>query len=66
MFLTVEDLKDLTGCHRKAGMIAWLKDRRYPFEIGADGWPKVLKAFVQAKLGGVPNKREPQVILANS
>lgn len=66
MFLNPDQLKELTGCKRKSGMVAWLKDRRYPFEIGADGWPKVLATYVQAKLGGIPHKHEPRLRLENA
>lgn len=52
MFLTEEDLATLTGRARAKEQIEWLRQRRYPFEIGADGKPKVLRSFVNAKLGG--------------
>lgn len=63
MFLTIEELKQLTDRKRKAGVIAWLRERRYPFEIGESGWPKVLRSYVQDKLGGAPEATEPQLHL---
>lgn len=66
MFLAKDQLEELTGCKRKSSMIEWLKSKRYPFEIGADGMPKVLHSFVIAKLGGIPQKHEPRLRLENS
>lgn len=51
MFLTHEQLHELTGCARVKGQIEWLKARRYPFELDSKGRPKVLRACVDAKLG---------------
>ena len=62
MFLSRENVLELTGCKRKSDAIRWLRDRRYPFDIGADGWPKVLHSYVQAKLGG-STKFEPRLRL---
>lgn len=56
MFLTEQELEQLTGRPRAKEQMAWLKDRRYPFEIGDDGKPKVLRSFVIAKLGGAANE----------
>ena len=32
-------------------MIAWLKAQRWRFVLDADGWPKVARAFHDARLG---------------
>lgn len=66
MFLTRDDLRELTGRKRKKEICAWLVGRRYPHEIGDDGWPKVLRSFVQAKLGGKADPSEPRLHLETS
>jgi hypothetical protein len=51
MFLTAEELQELTGyCYKKL-QIKWLLQRGYKFEISATGSPKVLKLFVEEMLG---------------
>jgi hypothetical protein len=52
MFLTAEELHELTGYTRGNKQIEWLRGRAYPFEIAADGRARVLRAAVLARLGG--------------
>lgn len=52
MFLTQDELFDLSGLRQAAAQIRWLRDHRYPMEIGADGKPRVLRSVVLARLGG--------------
>ena len=66
MFLTPDELRDLTGRPRKREIRRWLEAHHYPHEVGDDGWPKVLRSFVQVKLGGIPEKQEPRLRLATS
>lgn len=47
LFLTDEELQELTDCARKREQIQWLKARRYPFEVTAKGRPVVLRAFAE-------------------
>lgn len=61
MFLTNEELIELTGYKKAAYMPRWLKKNGYRFEIGADGWPKVLRTSVITKLGGSMAHREPRL-----
>jgi hypothetical protein len=64
MFLTADELRELTGAARLQGQVAWLKGHRYPFELDAKGRPKVLRAFVQTKLGGTAaNDTSPKLRL---
>ena len=51
MFLTEEELKDLTGYQRPKAIMRWLKEHGYRFEVSAYGWPKVLRDAVCARLG---------------
>lgn len=51
MFLTNEELHELTGYVRHADQRRWLKDHGWTFEVSATGRPAVLRAFVQTKMG---------------
>ena len=65
MFLTDDELADLTGRKRSKLQIEWLVDHGYKFELNAAGRPKVLRAFVERKLGGPPANskgREPNLV----
>jgi len=50
LFLSREELADLSGCKRRSNVAAWLTANGYKFETAADGWPRVLKAALDAKL----------------
>ena len=50
MFLTSQELVELTDCKRGSGQIRWLSDRGYRFEISKYGRPKVLIDEVRAKM----------------
>lgn len=67
MFLTISELRELTGLKRPSAVARWLTLHDYPHEIGADGWPRVLHSFVQAKLGApTQSQREPKLRLVHS
>lgn len=51
LFITTEDLKDLTGAHTRAGNIQWLRQRGWPFEVNRHGWPRVLLSHLECRLG---------------
>lgn len=50
LFLTSDELKDLTDLKISKAQIRWLNKHNYPYEIGASGKPKVLRSFVLEKL----------------
>lgn len=56
MFLTREEVRDLTGYKRKSDQARFLRENRYPFELDKDGFPKVPRIAVetrfQVKTGG--------------
>lgn len=68
MFLTDEELEELTTYRTRPKQIAWLKTNGYPFEIGGNGRARVLKAMVLAKLGAPvqPPETRPQVRIPSS
>lgn len=50
-FLPEKEVEYLSGKKRKSDQINWLRKHRYPFEVGDDGKPKVLIAYVEQRLG---------------
>ena len=52
MILSDENVARLTGLKRPSAQKRWLMSRGYPYDVGADGRPKVLEDVVRARLGG--------------
>jgi hypothetical protein len=50
-FLTDDELIELTGAKRKSNQIRWLTQHRYPHETNANGAPKVLRCYLERRLG---------------
>lgn len=66
MFLTTDQVRELTGCARVTQQIEWLRAHRYAFELDAKGRPVVLRSFVEAKLGGsAANSSGPKLRFAS-
>jgi hypothetical protein len=65
MFMTSQEIIDLTGFKYAAKQIDWLKENGFLFEVGGDGRPKVLRSYVVNRLGGVvePEPHEPKLRL---
>ena len=42
-FLTRDELADLTGYQQRRKQCAWLRDGGWPFVLGGDGHPRVLR-----------------------
>lgn len=63
MFIEAADLAELTGYVVPAYQCRWLDRHGYPFELSRAGKPKVLKAYVEKRLGltsaSVTTKTEP-------
>lgn len=64
MLLSESRLTELTGYARPSFQIGWLRERGWPFEIGGDGRPKVLKSVAESRLGGKVSS-EPEMVLPN-
>jgi hypothetical protein len=60
-YLTRQELRDLTGRHHRASIIAWLKQQRWRYVPDADGWPKVARALHDARLGLADGPAAPAV-----
>lgn len=64
MFLTSEELEQLTGYQKASAQARWLTRERLPFVRGGDGKLKVLRQVIEQRLGlKSPPKREPQLRL---
>ena len=60
MFLSDQELIQLTGYQRKAWQIRWLRNRRFRFEIDASGHPQVARAYVEKRMSdGKPESGQP-------
>lgn len=61
LFLSRDELMDLTGRKIRSKVIAWLTENGYKYDVAADGWPKVLHAAVEARLMPSASKRKTKV-----
>lgn len=52
MFLSKDELRDLTGYQKPSLQKRWLTDRAWPYEENAAGYPKVLRSIVEKRMGG--------------
>lgn len=52
MFLTEQQVIELTGFIRPSKQIAWLQREGFKFRVAADGHPRVLRDHVFKQLGG--------------
>jgi hypothetical protein len=62
MFLSPDELLELTDYRRAADQIRWLTDHGWKFEVGATGRPKVLRAEAERRMlsGGKQRQWEPR------
>lgn len=59
MFLTADQIADLTGYQRHADQRKWLAARGWVFEVSATGRPIVSNAYAEQRLGGAASKEKP-------
>lgn len=52
MFLTIEQLRSLTGRVKRSAQVRVLEAQKIPFVLDADGYPKVLAEAVKKRLLG--------------
>lgn len=60
MFLTEEDLQELTDATLRRLQIAWLESHGWTFELSRLGRPKVLRAYAERRLGLDDAKKSDQ------
>ena len=70
MFLSDEELRELSGYQKPSAQKRWLDAQSIAFLVGGDGHPKVLRSVVIARLGGTlsvsAETREPKLRLPPS
>lgn len=59
MFMSRDQLRELSGKHRRSCVIRWLRENGYRYDEAADGWPRVLVAAVEARLMPSARQRKP-------
>lgn len=65
IFLTDDELFELTGYRRNADRCRWLAERNWKFEKSAiTGKPVVSRSYAESQLSGVVVKAEPKLNLA--
>lgn len=60
LFLTRDELIEISDRKQRAKVAEWLTANGYRFDVAADGWPRVLRAAVEAKLMPTSGKRTIQ------
>ena len=55
IFLSSQELKDLTDLKIPKAQMRWLDKNKYPYEISAAGKPKVLRSFLFNRLQSISN-----------
>lgn len=55
--LAPSEIADLTDAARSREQIAWLRDRGWIYEVGRSGSPKVLRAYMRARMSGQDARR---------
>lgn len=64
MFLTKDEVAELTGYKKPSAQIRWLQEQKFGFVVGGDGIPKVLSQVVISRLGGqTTQKKSPELRL---
>jgi hypothetical protein len=68
LFLTVDELRELTGLTRASAQIRWLRENRWAFAVRADGRPVVSAAeaskHLETAAGRKPASAEPDFAAA--
>ena len=50
LFLTPDELVELTGYRRKSAQIAWLSTHGWRFAVSAGGYPRVARAYLERRM----------------
>jgi hypothetical protein len=51
MWLSQDEVYDLSGCKSKKTKCRWLRERGYIFESDKNGHPKVSRAYINERFG---------------
>lgn len=52
IFLSVEEVRQLTGCRTRPAQVRWLRDEGFRFRVDRLGNPIVLREHLVAEMGG--------------
>lgn len=63
MFLTREEVAELTGYQKSAYQQRWLDAEKLGYMVDSEGHPKVLREVVLQRLGGQRKKAGPELRL---
>lgn len=58
MFLTRDQVAELSDFKQARAQIRWLQKHGYRFEIGASGYPKVLRSEIESRLRNTSEVRK--------
>lgn len=56
-FLTSEEVQELTDYFRPKEQIQWLAQHGWTFEVSSQGKPKILRQYMQQRLGIAQDKK---------
>lgn len=59
LFLTRDELEELTGYRRPHEQVRWLTKRRWRFEQNAAGAPRVARAYLERRMVGEERSEAP-------
>lgn len=57
-FLTTEEVQELTDYCRPKDQRKWLIDNSWPFELSSKGAPKVLRQYMEKRLGAIASNKK--------
>jgi hypothetical protein len=62
-YLSANELADLIGCqsNQRSCMNRWLDKNRWPYVVNINGFPKVSKAYHDARMSGITTPPAPRV-----
>lgn len=63
MFLTPDEVADMTGYTKPSAQIRWLNAERFGYVVSSNGTPKVLRAVVVGRLGGEHSRKRGEPVL---
>lgn len=63
MFLTPDEVADMTGYTKASFQIRWLDAERFAYVLSSRGEPKVLRAVVISRLGGEQSRKRGGPVL---
>jgi hypothetical protein len=61
MFLTRNEIQQLTGYKTPAAQTRWLQDNGFLFKIGADGYPRIMISEVEYHMNHSSNNKNTTI-----